>query len=67
MYYVSKTVVNAETRYLPLEKLILALVNATRKLLHYFQAHNIYVLTEYPLQSLLKRSDFTGQITKWGT
>ena len=49
MYYVSKTVVNAETRYLPLEKLILALVNATRKLLHYFQAHNIYVLTEYPL------------------
>ena len=27
----------------------------------------MYVLTEYPLQSLLKRSDFTGQIAKWGT
>ena len=25
------------------------------------------VLTEYPLQSLLKRSDFTGRIAKWGT
>ena len=34
--YVSKTLVNAETRYLPLEKLVLALVHATRKLPHYF-------------------------------
>ena len=30
--YISKTLVNAETRYLPLEKLVLALVHATRKL-----------------------------------
>ena len=67
MYYVSKTMVDAETRYLPLEKLVLALVNATKKLPPYFQAHTVYVLTEYPLQSLLKRSDFTGQIAKWGT
>ena len=34
--YVSKTLVNAETRYLLLEKLVLALVHATRKLPHYF-------------------------------
>lgn len=27
----------------------------------------MYVLTEYPLQSLLKRSNFTGQIAKCGT
>ena len=49
IYYISKTLVDAETRYLPLEKLVLALVHATRKLPHYFQAHTIYVLTEYPL------------------
>ena len=67
VYYVGKTMVDAETRYLPLEKLVLALVNATRKLSHYFQAHTIYVLTEYPLQSLLKRFHFMGQIAKWGT
>ena len=67
IYYVSKTLVDAETRYLPLEKLVLALVHATRKLPHYFQAHTVYVLTEYPLQSLLKRFDFTGRIAKWGT
>ena len=67
MYYINETLVEAETRYLPLEKLVLALVHATRRLPHYFQAHTVYVLTEYPLQSLLKRSDFTGRIAKWGT
>ena len=67
MYYISKTLIDAETRYLPLEKLVLTLVHATRKLPHYFQAHTVYVLTEYPLQSLLKRFDFTDRIVKWGT
>ena len=67
VYYISKTLVDAETRYLPLEKLVLALVHAKQKLPHYFQAHTIYVLTEYLLQSLLKRSDFTRRIAKWGT
>ena len=67
VYYINKTLVDAETRYLPLEKPVLALVHATRKLPQYFQAHTVFVLTEYPLQSLLKRSDFTGRIAKWGT
>jgi len=43
IYYISKTLVDAETRYLPLEKLVLALVHATRKLPHYYQAHIVYV------------------------
>ena len=46
VYYISKTMVDAETKYLPLEKLVLALVHATKKLSHYFQAHTICVLTE---------------------
>ena len=49
IYYVSKTLVDVEMRYLPLEKLVLALVHATWKLPHYFQAYTVYVLTEYPL------------------
>ena len=36
LYYVSKSLDEAEVRYLPLEKAILAVVHATRKLLHYF-------------------------------
>ena len=49
VFYVSKTLVDAETRYLPLEKLVLTLMHATRKLPHYIQAHTVYVLIEYPL------------------
>ena len=67
VYYISKTLVDAKTRYLPLEKLVLALIHATKKLPQYFQTHTVYMLTEHPLQSLLKRSDLTGRIAKWGT
>ena len=64
IYYINKTLVNVETLYLLFKKLALALVHATRKLPHYFQEHTVYVLTEYPLQSLLRRSDFIGRIAK---
>ena len=36
VYYMSKSLHEAEVRYLPLEKAILVVVHATRKLLHYF-------------------------------
>ena len=36
VYYVSKSLQEAEIRYLPLEKAILAVVRATQKLPHYF-------------------------------
>ena len=45
VYYMSKSLHEAEVCYLPLEKAILAMVHATRKLPHYFQVHSIVVLT----------------------
>ena len=45
VYYVSKSLHKAEIRYSPLEKAILAVVHASRKLPHYFQAHTVMVLT----------------------
>ena len=45
IYYVSKSLNEAEVHYLPLEKAILAVVHATRKLPYYFQAHVVVVLT----------------------
>lgn len=53
VYYVSKSLHEAEIRYLPLEKAILAIVQATRKLPHYFQAHTVVVLTQLSLRSIL--------------
>ena len=39
VYYVSKSLHEAEMRYLPLKKAILAIVLGIRKLPYYFQAH----------------------------
>ena len=67
VYYVSKSLNETKIRYLPLEKAILAVVHATRKLPHYFQAHTVVVLTQLPLKSILRSADYTGRIAKWGT
>ena len=66
VYYVSKSLNEAEVHYLPLEKAILAVVHATRKLPHYFQAHTVVVLTQLPLKSILRSVDYTGRVAKWG-
>ena len=66
VYYVSKSLHEAEVRYLPLEKAILAVVLGTRKLPHYFQAHTIIVLTQFPLKTILRSADYTGRVAKWG-
>ena len=67
VYYVSKSLHETEVRYLSLEKAILAVVHATRKLLHYFQVHTVVVLTQLPLKFILRSVDYTGRIAKWGT
>ena len=67
VYYVSKSLHEAEVHYLPLEKAILAVVHATHKLPHYFQSHVVVVLTQLPLRSVLRSTDYIGWIAKWGT
>ena len=67
IYYVSKSLHEADVRYLPLEKAILALMHATRKLPHYFQAHTVVVLTPLSLKSILRSADYIGRIAMWST
>ena len=67
VYYVSKSLHEAETHYLPRENAVLALVHATKKLPNYFQAHTVVVLTQLSLQALLRKSNYIGRIAKWGT
>ena len=64
VYYVSKSLHEAEVLYLPLERVILAVVHTTQKLPHYFQAHTVVVLTQLPLQSLLRKADYTRRVAK---
>ena len=60
VYYISRSLHEAEIHYLPLEKAILAIVHTTSKLPHYFQAYTVVVLTQLPLKALLRNADYTG-------
>ena len=65
MYYVSKVLIGAETRYLKIEKLAYALLIAARKLCHYFQAHLIAVSNNQPLKQILQQTNTSGRLLKW--
>ncbi|KAM2670940.1 hypothetical protein EV1_006813 [Malus domestica] len=53
LYYASKALQDAKTRYSNIEKLALALVMSARKLRPYFQAHSIIVFTNHPFRQIL--------------
>ena len=63
IYYIRKSLLDAETRYTQLEKLALALVTIARKLRPYFQCHLITVLTTYPLKSMLHKAELSSRLT----
>ena len=67
VYYMSNSLHEAEMRYLPLDEAILAVMLGTCKPPHYFQAHTVVVLTQLPLNTILRSADYTGRIAKWGT
>jgi len=53
IYYVRKTLIDAKTCYLAMEKLALAIVMSARKLRQYFQSHPIEVMTSQPIGTIL--------------
>lgn len=57
VYYVSKMLQGAEVRYTTLEKIVLALVNAARRLRQYFQSHPVVVLTNQPIKQVLLKPE----------
>ena len=65
VYYVSEVLHEAKARYLETHKFIYAILIASRKLRHYFQAHRVVVVTSYPLRAILHNSNATGNIAKW--
>ncbi|KAJ9544306.1 hypothetical protein OSB04_024013 [Centaurea solstitialis] len=65
IYYISKSFLNAETRYTSMEKLLLGLVTAAKKLRHYFESHHIIIVTNYPLKIVLRKPELTGRLAKW--
>ncbi|GJT50776.1 reverse transcriptase domain-containing protein [Tanacetum coccineum] len=65
IYFVSRALQGPEINYTPIEKLILALVSASKRLKRYFQAHTIVVITDQPIKQLLSNPEVTGRLLKW--
>lgn len=64
MYYVSKRLLDAETRYTNMGKLAYALILASRKLRPYFQAHRVEVKTSFPLRQVMHKPEASGRMIK---
>ncbi|GJX81821.1 reverse transcriptase domain-containing protein [Tanacetum coccineum] len=65
IYFVSTTLRGPELNYTSMEKLVLALVHASKRLKGYFQAHPIIVITDQPIQQILSRPEVAGRLQKW--
>ena len=48
-----------------LEKAALAVVFSARRLRHYFHSFTILVMTDLPIQNVLKKPDVAGRMVKW--
>ena len=65
VFFVSKSLTDAETRYTHLEQAALALRIAAQKLRPYFQAHSVVVLTDLPLRGMIHKPDLSGRMARW--
>nr|GEZ33856.1 reverse transcriptase domain-containing protein [Tanacetum cinerariifolium] len=65
IYFISRALQGPELNYSPMEKLVLSLVFAAKRLRRYFQAHPITVITDQPIKQVMLRPDVAGQLQKW--
>nr|GEW68148.1 reverse transcriptase domain-containing protein [Tanacetum cinerariifolium] len=65
IYFISRALQGPELNYSPIEKLVLSLVFAAKRLRRYFQAHPITVITDQPIKQVMSRPDVAGRLQKW--
>jgi hypothetical protein len=56
---------NPRECYTMQQKLLYTLLIASRKLRHYFQGHPIKVVTDRPLETILRNPNVTGRVAEW--
>ncbi|KAL0281864.1 UNVERIFIED_CONTAM: Retrovirus-related Pol polyprotein from transposon opus [Sesamum angustifolium] len=66
LYYLSRTMTPNELKYSPIEKLCLALIFSIQKLKHYFQSHNIHLVSKAnPLKYVMVKPVLSDRLARW--
>ncbi|GJU94338.1 reverse transcriptase domain-containing protein [Tanacetum coccineum] len=65
IYFVSRALRGPEVNYTSMEKLVLVLVHASKRLRRYFQAHPIIMITDQPIKQVLSKPEVAGRLQKW--
>jgi hypothetical protein len=65
VYFVSEVLSLSKKNYTELENVLYAMLMASRKLRHYFQAYRIIVPSSQPLKDIMRNKEATGRIGKW--
>src|SRR5438105_33468 len=65
VYFVSEVLNESRIRYPQVQRPLYAVLITSRKLVHYFQAHPISVVSRFPIGEILHNCDATGRIAKW--
>jgi hypothetical protein len=65
VYFISKVLSLSKQNYTELEKVQYAVLMASRKLRHYFQAYHIIVPSSQPLKDIMRNREATERIGKW--
>ena len=64
VYYISRALKDAETRYLMVERAFLAIVYASQRLRHYFLAYEVWPMTKsHAIKTLLQQPILSGRIS----
>jgi hypothetical protein len=61
-YFVSEVISLSKKKFTELEKVLYAVLMASRKLQHYFQAFHIIVPSSQPLKDIMRNTEATGRI-----
>jgi hypothetical protein len=65
VYFISEVLSESKVRYPAVQKLLYAILIASRKLRYYFGEYKITVIIDFPLADILHNQDATGRISKW--
>ena len=64
VYFASEALAGSKLHYSELEKIAYAVIMASRRLRHYFEAHRIIAISDQPLLDLLHNREALPRIAK---